>query len=298
MRTTLLGAAMLSLALPFAPLGAQVQDHAHAHGRLGLMLGASERGADSAGALVRGVMPDSPADAAGLRRGDVITRYNGTALDGAGKLVELARGLQPGDTVRLEYRRDGASKSATLVADRMERRLEMAFRRMGEGPRGEGMAPGMDMGPGMGMGPGMDMHMPGMDMHMMMLRHHAGLQLVEVGKDLGEYFGTSEGFLVVKPPADSASPLKAGDVLLAIDGRKPRSVEHALEILHTYAPGEKAKLEVMRKKQRTTLTWVAPARHHGPEWHGRMERSEGPEPAGLFDLRLTAPDAALAPGET
>jgi predicted metalloprotease with PDZ domain len=317
MRTTLLGAAMLSLALPFAPLGAQVQDHAHAHGRLGLMLGASERGADSAGALVRGVMPDSPADAAGLRRGDVITRYNGTALDGAGKLVELARGLQPGDTVRLEYRRDGASKSATLVADRMERRLEMAFRRMGEGPRGEGIAPGMDMGPGMGMGPGMDMHMPGMDMHMMMLRHHAGLQLVEVGKDLGEYFGTSEGFLVVKPPADSASPLKAGDVLLAIDGRKPQSVRHAFAILHSYAPGEKAKLEVMRKRQRTTLTWVAPARRHGAwgggmerhgawgggmerhgEWRGRMERSDGPEPADWFEMSWPAPEAALGPGET
>ena len=278
MRTTLLGAAMLSLALPFAPLGAQ--DHAHSHGRLGLMIGSSARGADSAGALVRGVMPDSPADAAGLRRGDVITRYNGTAHDGAAKLVELARGLQPGDTVRLEYRRDGATKSATLVADRMERRIEMAFRGMPEGPRGDGMGPGMDM-------------------HMMMFRHHAaGLQLVEVGKDLGEYFGTSEGFLVVKPPADSASPLKAGDVLLAIDGRKPRSVEHAFEILHTYAPGEKAKLEVMRKKQRITLTWVAPARRHGAEWRGRMDRSEGPEPAGLFEMRLPAPESALGPGET
>ena len=293
MRTTLLGAAMLSLALPFAPLGAQ--DHAHVHGRLGVMLGGPERGADSTGALVRAVMPDSPADAAGLRRGDVITRYNGTALAGAGKLVELARTLQPGDTVRLEYRRDGATKNATLVADRMERRIEMAFRGMpGGGPGGDRMGPGR----GMHM-PGMDMHMPGMDMHMMMFRHHAaGLQLVEVGKDLGEYFGTSEGFLVVKPPADSVSPLKAGDVLLAIDGRKPQSVEHAFEILHSYAPGEKAKLEVMRKKQRTTLTWVAPARHHGAEWRGGMDRSEGPEPAGLFEMRLPAPESALGPGET
>jgi predicted metalloprotease with PDZ domain len=286
MRTTLLGAAMLSLALPFAPLGAQ--DHAHVHGRLGVMLGGPERGADSAGALVRAVMPDSPADAAGLRRGDVITRYNGTALVGAGKLVELARSLQPGDTVRLEYRRDGATKNATLVADRMERRIEMAFRGM------PGGGPGSDR-----LGPGMGMHMPGMDMHMMTFRHHAaGLQLVEVGKDLGEYFGTSEGLLVVKPPADSASPLKAGDVLLAIDGRKPQSVEHAFEILHSYAPGEKAKLEVMRKKQRTTLTWVAPARHHGAEWRGGMDRSEGPEPAGLFEMRLPAPESALGPGET
>jgi S1-C subfamily serine protease len=133
----------------------------------------------------------------------------------------------------------------------------------------------------------------------MMFRHHAaGLQLVEVGKDLGEYFGTSEGFLVVKPPADSASPLKAGDVILAIDGRKPQSVEHAFAILHSYAPGEKAKIEVMRKKQRTTLTWAAPARHHGPDCQGRMERSEGPEPAGLFEMALPTPQAALDLGET
>jgi S1-C subfamily serine protease len=124
-----------------------------------------------------------------------------------------------------------------------------------------------------------------------------GLRLVELGKDLGEYFGTSEGLLVVKAPADSTSPLKAGDVILAIDGRKPQSVQHAYEILRSYAPGEKAKLEVMRKKQRTTLTWTAPARHHGPEWRG-MERSEGPEPAGLFEMELPGLDAALDIGET
>ncbi|HSB54525.1 MAG TPA: PDZ domain-containing protein [Gemmatimonadales bacterium] len=285
MRTTLLGAAMLSLALPFAPLGAQ--DHAHAHGRLGVMLGGTDPGADSAGARVRAVMPDSPADAAGLRRGDVITRLNGTPLDGSRKLVELARGLQPGDTVRLEYRRDGATRTATLVADRMESRIDMSFREMpGPGRHGEGM------------GPGIEMHMPGMDMHMMMFRHHAGLELVEMGKDLGEYFGTSEGYLVVKPPADSASPLKAGDVIMAIDGRKPQSVEHAFEILHSYAPGEKAKFDVMRKKQRTTLTWVAPARHPGREWRGRMERSEGPEPADLFEMQLPALESFLGSGET
>jgi C-terminal processing protease CtpA/Prc len=285
MRTTLLGAAMLSLALPLAPLGAQ--DHAHAHGRLGVMLGGTDPGADSAGARVRAVMPDSPADAAGLRRGDVITRLNGTPLDGSRKLVELARGLQPGDTVRLEYRRDGATRTATLVADRMESRIDMSFREMpGPGRHGEGM------------GPGIEMHMPGMDMHMMMFRHHAGLELVEMGKDLGEYFGTSEGYLVVKPPADSASPLKAGDVIMAIDGRKPQSVEHAFEILHSYAPGEKAKFDVMRKKQRTTLTWVAPTRHPGRGWRGRMERSEGPEPADLFEMRLPALESFLGSGET
>ena len=71
MRIRSFGAALLSLALPFAPLAAQ--DHAPAdhappsHGRLGLML---DNRSDSAGARVREVMPDSPAAAAGLRPDD------------------------------------------------------------------------------------------------------------------------------------------------------------------------------------------------------------------------------------
>jgi S1-C subfamily serine protease len=278
MRTNLLGAALLSLALPLVPLAAQ--DHAHGHGRLGLVLdGRTDRGGDSVGARVRSVMPDSPASAAGLERGDVITRVNGTAVDGGRKLMQLAQGIQPGDTVRIEFRRGGETKTATLVADRMERRVAMSFRGMpGFGPRDGERGPGM----------------------MMSFRHHpsGGLRLVEVGKDLGEYFGTSEGFLVVKSPADSASPLKAGDVLLAIDGRKPQSVRHALEILRSYATGEKAKLEVMRKKQRTTLTWTAPAHHRMPGWEDGMERSEGPDPADFFEMELPSFDQALGLGET
>ena len=60
MRTNLLGAALLSLALPLVPLAAQ--DHApRARLALGLVLdGQGDRGADSAGARVRSVMPGSP----------------------------------------------------------------------------------------------------------------------------------------------------------------------------------------------------------------------------------------------
>jgi S1-C subfamily serine protease len=284
MRTNLLGAALLSLALPLVPLAAQ--DQSHGHGRLGVMLdGSPDTGADTAGARVRSVMPGSPAAAAGLQQGDVISKVNGTAVDGARKLMQLAHGIQPGDTVRVEYRRAGQTKTATLVADRMERRVAMAFRGM-PGPGG-----------GHGFGPADGERAPGM---MMMFHRHpaGGLRLMEVGKDLGEYFGTSEGFLVLKSPADSASPLKAGDVLLAIDGRKPQSVGHALEILRSYAPGEKAKLEVMRKKQRTNLTWTAPARHGGHDWGESMERSEGPDPADFFEMDLPSFDQVLGLGET
>src|SRR5216117_4400227 len=83
---------------------------------------------DKVGAKIEGVTPGGPADKAGLKVGDIITKFNGTSLAGAeaededesgpaAKLVELARKLEPGDTVQVEYRRGGDAKKAALVAE-------------------------------------------------------------------------------------------------------------------------------------------------------------------------------------
>ncbi|HSE44288.1 MAG TPA: PDZ domain-containing protein, partial [Gemmatimonadales bacterium] len=97
------------------------------------------------------------------------------------------------------------------------------------------------------------------------------LDLVDLNPDLGDYFGTKTGVLVVKTPSDSTLPLKAGDVILKIDGREPKSVSQAERILRSYDSGETAKLEVMRKQKRITVSWAVPERKT-TEWHWR-----GPE---------------------
>src|SRR3989442_1442786 len=82
---------------------------------------------DKIGAKIEGVTPGGPADKAGLKVRDIITKFNGTSLaavkpedqdeSGPGrKLVELARKLEPDDTVQVEYRRGSDTKQATLVA--------------------------------------------------------------------------------------------------------------------------------------------------------------------------------------
>src|SRR6266850_3019512 len=82
---------------------------------------------DKIGAKIEGVTPGGPADKAGLKVGDIITKLNGTSLaavkaedddqSGPGKkLVELARRLEPDDTVQVEFRRGNETKQATLVA--------------------------------------------------------------------------------------------------------------------------------------------------------------------------------------
>src|SRR5256712_4942347 len=82
---------------------------------------------DKLGAKLEAVTPGGPAEKAGLKAGDIITKFNGTGLAGVKpededesgpgqKLIELARKLAPGDTVQIEYRRGGDTKNATPLA--------------------------------------------------------------------------------------------------------------------------------------------------------------------------------------
>src|SRR2546426_6123113 len=81
---------------------------------------------DKLGAKLEAVTPGGPAEKAGLKAGDIITKFNGTGLAGVKsededesgpgkKLIELARKLAPGDTVQIEYRRGGDTKTAAPV---------------------------------------------------------------------------------------------------------------------------------------------------------------------------------------
>jgi serine protease Do len=59
------------------------------------------------GAIVGQVEPGSGADAAGVRRGDIIVRLGNDPIDSAGDLFGALRDYQPGDTVELTVVRDG-----------------------------------------------------------------------------------------------------------------------------------------------------------------------------------------------
>jgi S1-C subfamily serine protease len=105
-----------------------------------------------------------------------------------------------------------------------------------------------------------------------------GLNLADLNPELGEYFGAKEGVLVLETPEDSTLPLKAGDVILAIDGRAPASEAHARRILRSYETGETAKIEIFRKQKKLTVSWKVPERQWkwktpGPRSKVKVERS-------------------------
>src|SRR3989442_1297784 len=103
-----------------------MSDH---QGRIGVIVNTEpDSQTDKIGAKLEAVTPGGPAAKAGLKVGDIITKFNNTSLAGlkaedeeesgpSSKLVELAHKLEPGDTVQIEYRRGNDTKKATLVAE-------------------------------------------------------------------------------------------------------------------------------------------------------------------------------------
>ena len=128
-----------------------------------------------------------------------------------------------------------------------------------------------------------------------------GLDLAEMNAGLGEYFGTSKGVLVLENPSDSTVPLKAGDVILAIDGRAPATVGQARRILGSYDSGDVAKFEIMRMKKKSTVSWTVPARTHmkmpgGMRWRSAAPPGAPAAPGSMPRMKVkVAPTAPAAP---
>lgn len=70
-------------------------------------------------ALLEQVMPDSPAEQAGLRSGDLIVSANGQPLAGWPELVAYIR-ARPGEDLQIGYERDGQQLTTTLTARAVE----------------------------------------------------------------------------------------------------------------------------------------------------------------------------------
>ena len=71
---------------------------------------------------------------------------------------------------------------------------------------------------------------------------------------LATYFGTGEGVLVLEVDEDSELGLEPGDVILRIGSRSVDDPGRVHELLETYRGDEEITIEVMRNKQRVTVT--------------------------------------------
>ncbi len=255
-------------------------------GRMGITVNMSADPArDSIGAHVLGVTPGGPADRAGVRAGDLITRMNGVRLavgqrDEADddesrpgrRLINLASRLDPGDTVRLELRREGRTQNVTFQAEQSD--LDRIVERMripGPGRIEIERLPGLPRVMEAPLAPGE----PRMRVFSWSSSGINDLELVRVGPELAQGLGISEGLLVVDVGSDTALGLRAGDVIVSIGARRPTSPAHAMRILGTYDQGEEIRFEVMRQRQRRTVTGRLPEPER--QWRVRPNRLEVPK---------------------
>lgn len=70
---------------------------------------------DGDGIFVTGVATDGAAKAAGIQKGDFVTKLNGVEINSSSELQEQVAGYKPGDKISLTYVRDGKEYTTSLT---------------------------------------------------------------------------------------------------------------------------------------------------------------------------------------
>ncbi len=249
--------------------------------RLGLYLDADQsRRFDRDGALITRVMRDSPAEEAGLQGGDVITVFEGQVLTlpftdadlerdldldrslPAQRLLVLARDLEPGQTVEIRYLRDGANNTVSVEAEEFEFPEVRTFG-VGPGSVWDGRRDGNRWSYGLdGNFSGeladrlsvigdrladIQFRSPGAFNFSFGITSAEGVEFIDLNPELGEYFGSDTGVLVVEVDEDSTLGLMAGDVVLAVGAREAETVGRVLRLIRSYDEDEPIRFTIIRR---------------------------------------------------
>ena len=216
------------------------------------------------GVVVRSVVSDSPAAKAGLKENDVVTEVNGQRVEGAVQFRRMIREIPAGRTVQLTLWRDGHAQTVSVTLGKgEERRQSLHVFTPGPGAPG-GFTFSM---PDIPMTPSMEW-----DGSRFLLgeQPRLGFDVEDLNGQLGTFFGApdGEGILVrdVNPgsPAEKAG-LKAGDVVISVNGERVRTVgdlREKLAVKHGAKDkdqGQNVKLGVLRNKSEVSLTVELPA---------------------------------------
>jgi len=213
--------------------------------RLGVNIESDEEGGPVEGVAILSVTPSSAADDAGMRAGDIITVVDGTSLTAESShaanmlLLEIMQVVKEGDQLDVEYLRDG--KVGTV---QIEPRIVPMNAYAWSSDGGNFVIPNM---------PDIHVSPEAIEKFRFSFGGWRGgwgdMEVVELTEELGRYFGTGSGLLVISAPASNAFKLQEGDVIKNIDNREPSSVNHCMRILSSYQPGEKLVLDIFRDRK-------------------------------------------------
>jgi C-terminal processing protease CtpA/Prc len=215
------------------------------------------------GVGVTQVIKDSPAEKAGLRKDDVILRFDGESVTSVRKLTRLVSESSPDQSVRLTVSRGGSEQelSATLAKHKLDNvfgSITPRIFRGGDNDDAIRVFPGQNWPPSIGGGDGPLIFSMGAN-------RRIGVGTQALTKQLADYFGVSGGVLITSVTENSPAAkagLKAGDVITAIDGEKVSSPGDISRGLSKKETGE-VSLTVVRDHNTRTVT-VTPEKNPQP----------------------------------
>ena len=198
------------------------------------------------------VVKDSPAEKAGLKKDDVILRFDGELVTSTRKLSRLVSESSPDQTVRITISRAGGEQevSATLSKHDMGKLLGASVR--------DDILKGIEKGwpqvnekdwPQITSGNGDFVFSFGAN-------RRIGVSTQPLTKQLADYFGAREGGLLItsvneNSPAAKAG-LKAGDIITAVDGEKVDSPGDIARAINKKQDGE-ISLTILRDHNTRTV---------------------------------------------
>ena len=211
---------------------------------------------DLRGVAISKVVEDSPAHKAGIKDNDVVIGFNGELVTSVRKLRRLIYEVAPDHSARVTVLRDGGEQNFDVKIGRTH---EAIFRNNGNLNRihttPNVFVPRM---PRVGKTPRVRVY-PNTGRLLSKLHSRTiGIRLTPVSKQLGNYFGVSDGqgllvSSVIKGSSADKAGLKAGDVIVEANGKKVKNTFDLLSPLNKKEEGD-INLTIVRDKKRQTIT--------------------------------------------
>ncbi len=202
---------------------------------------------DEQGVEVTCVDTDSPAAKAGLKPGDVVLEYNGQRVEGGEQFIRLVRETPPGRTAKLSVWRGGVNQVLTATIGQRQPSVMALL-----GGNDVAMEPLPQEMPGMQI-----FRMPDMPRTLMSWRSPVlGIESEALNPQLAEFFGVKEGVLVRLVNANSNAEkagLKAGDVIIKVDGEKVVTPKEISSILQGARSKKSLPITVIRHQKEVVL---------------------------------------------
>ena len=210
------------------------------------------------GVLVTEVIDDSPADKAGIEEGDIIVELMGKRVSSPDELRERIAGRDVGDEIKVKLMRGKRSKTMKVTLGDWADQPAMAWIEPDDlyGHWDKAMNYVSNLWP-----------------------RRLGVRVSKINDDLGAYFGVKEGegVLVLGVEDDSTAEelgVKAGDVIVEVEGEEIHSAGDIRESLSELDKGDEVNVKILRKKKNVELkaelkesshtTWFYNFRDHAP----------------------------------